>query len=574
MGNNALAGRGKPQARSDAGGREWQADFFNIGCKDKHGGRLQKKDLGAFYTPAPYCEKAAELVRMAIGRVPEGNDYVILDRCAGTGNLESALTCEELSHCILSAYDCRECKALRERLGGKARLIIPPAENLAQCDQGMAMNADALSESYIKNESIAEYLRDGKCTVIMLENPPYQDSSAITFADESGRRAKASRADSFVLREFKKAMHEIREQRGAAREISNLFIWSAFRYYLRQPADSYICFSPVKYFKSVGLVRKEFIKGFLFNRKHFNATPSAVSCILWANIPADRHSWTLEAYDINKDGKLEYVKDVAVREVRKPVHAYNDRRAFADDAKSRIVAAASGEEKAGWSHEKKFAVSNPNIIGYMAANGYSIDAKHRYLMRLPYYVGVEQSFGFYLRRDNYIGKLPVFCAKLYPQKNWYEKDVYFTSSDRGEEYLQDEDLLRSCLIHVCLCEENRCRTIRASDGVVYQNELCLDDGTKALQDLRKFRLAERDEEMLAIWRDVLSKARQADEYKEDCKYGTFQIRQELDAFRFDGGKKAFIYPELHGGLAVLKKKLRKYYEEIIQPLLFRHELIK
>lgn len=36
--------------------------------------RLNKKDLGAFYTPAPYCEKASELVMKAVERVPEGND--------------------------------------------------------------------------------------------------------------------------------------------------------------------------------------------------------------------------------------------------------------------------------------------------------------------------------------------------------------------------------------------------------------------------------------------------------------------------------------------------------------------
>jgi len=79
--------------------------------------RLRKKDLGAFYTPEPYCRKAAELVRMAIARVPEGNDYIILDRCAGTGNLEAVLTDEELSHCILSTYEYYEYKVLQERLG-------------------------------------------------------------------------------------------------------------------------------------------------------------------------------------------------------------------------------------------------------------------------------------------------------------------------------------------------------------------------------------------------------------------------------------------------------------------------
>ena len=56
---------------------------------------LHKKNLGAFYTHPVYAEKSLELVRKAIARVPEGNNYVIIDRCAGTGNLESKMTEEE-----------------------------------------------------------------------------------------------------------------------------------------------------------------------------------------------------------------------------------------------------------------------------------------------------------------------------------------------------------------------------------------------------------------------------------------------------------------------------------------------
>ena len=59
---------------------------------------LQKKNLGAFYTPTQYAIKSLDLVRKAIERVPKGNDYVVIDRCAGTGQLESGMTDEELSH--------------------------------------------------------------------------------------------------------------------------------------------------------------------------------------------------------------------------------------------------------------------------------------------------------------------------------------------------------------------------------------------------------------------------------------------------------------------------------------------
>ena len=51
--------------------------------------RLSKKELGAYYTPVIYARQAAEFVMAAIERIPEGNDYIILDRSAGTGNLEA-----------------------------------------------------------------------------------------------------------------------------------------------------------------------------------------------------------------------------------------------------------------------------------------------------------------------------------------------------------------------------------------------------------------------------------------------------------------------------------------------------
>lgn len=69
---------------------------------DKLNDFLQKKNLGAFYTPKLYAQKSVELVREAIARVPQGNDYIILDRCAGTGNLESYL--EKLPMFAASRY--------------------------------------------------------------------------------------------------------------------------------------------------------------------------------------------------------------------------------------------------------------------------------------------------------------------------------------------------------------------------------------------------------------------------------------------------------------------------------------
>lgn len=541
---------------------------------DKLNDRLKKKDLGAYYTPIEYCHKVAELVRIAISRVPKGNDYVIIDRCAGTGNLQSVLTDEELSHCICSTYEYYEYKVLCERLGDKLRFIIPPTESLVEYKQGLVMNADALSKDFVLNKSIQKYIKDKKCSIILLENPPYQDSSSITYTDDENKRVKVNRNDSFIKNEFKKELHLLNEQRGASRDISNLFIWSGFKYYLRQPTDSYIVFSPVKYFKSIGLVNKQMIKGFSLNRKHFHATPSAISCILWANIPAKCDRWVLETYDII-DKELIRLNDTVIKRVKKSVSAYNDKRSFSTDTRSILTCFPNGYLKDNWKPKNKYAIINENIIAYIATNGYAIDAKHRYLTRLPYYVGVEQSSGYYLRKDNYVEKLPIFCAKLYPQYEWYETDVFFTSSDMGYEYLKDKKLLRSCLIYTCLSSENKCRTIITSSGRAFNNELCFDSETIATKDLSNMKLTTEDKKILNLWHTVLKTAKAKKEYNKNFKYGLCQIETDINLFfKDDDDNKIYLYPDLNGCIVELKKRLKSYYRNNIEKLLFKYELIK
>lgn len=84
-----------------------------------------RKDLGAFYTPLPYVKEATKLVRQAISSLPKGKDYVIIDKCAGTGALEHYLTDEELSHVVLNTYEIKEWLVLYNKYIGKVRAIIP-----------------------------------------------------------------------------------------------------------------------------------------------------------------------------------------------------------------------------------------------------------------------------------------------------------------------------------------------------------------------------------------------------------------------------------------------------------------
>ncbi len=540
---------------------------------DKLNDRLQKKELGAFYTPIPYCEKAAELLRIAISRVPKGNDYVIIDRCAGTGNLESVLNPEELSHCILSTYEYYEYKVLCERLGDKVLFIIPPTESLVKYEQGLVMNANALTEEYVYNEDIQKYIKNEKCTIILFENPPYQDSSSMTFTDDNKTRAKTKRNDTFIKLKFTENIGKLNEQRGSAREIMNLFIWSAFEYYLRQPTDSYVVFGPVKYFKSISLVNKDFIKGFAFNRKHFHATKSVISCILWGNTDSNNEEWDLEAYDII-NGEINQLDDLHVRKIHKGISMYNDRRTFDADVQSNLVCYPSGKPKTDWNPTKKKAMYNDNIIAFMVTIGNSIDAKHRGLTRLPYYVGIEQSFGYYLRSDNYIEKLPIFCAKLYPQDEWYETDVYFNSADKGYEYTKDKDLLRSCLIYTCLSYDNKCRSIIIDDKI-YQNELCLDGESIAAKDLHNLTLTDTDKEIIKIYETILDNAKKTEEYNMNIRYGLWQIDTDINkSWEDENGNRIYKYPELNGYIRALKKHLKTYYRENISELLLKYELVK
>ena len=73
---------------------------------------FRRKTLEHFIPSELYAKKSLELVRDAIRRVPQGNDYVIIDRCAGTGNLERLMTKEELSHTIVSTLEYYEYKSL------------------------------------------------------------------------------------------------------------------------------------------------------------------------------------------------------------------------------------------------------------------------------------------------------------------------------------------------------------------------------------------------------------------------------------------------------------------------------
>lgn len=541
--------------------------------------RLNKKDLGAFYTPEPYCQKAAELVEMAVSRVPDGNDYIILDRCAGTGNLESALYGrydkngdELISHCVVSTYEYYEYKVLLERIGQDVRNIIPPTEANIVYENGKVSNADAMSKEYIDNSLIKQYVDNPKCTIILFENPPYRDD----VSDNSQKRSDVKVRESYVQQEFKKVLSTFPNSNiSTARDLSNQFIWSGFTYYLRQPTDSYVLFSPIKYWKSLGLACKKFSKGYLFNRNYFHASASALACILWINEDDNAEKISVSALDI-KDGETLFIKDVILQKCHDAFLPFFDKRKDAKDIATEVYCERNGEQTSGRKCDGT-SYYNDNIIAYLQAQGYSIDAKHICLTRETTY----NIRGFYLRKDAYLKACPLFVAKLYGQDTWYERDVYFNTSDGGDAYTKDKVFLKSCLIYTCLSNQNKCLSFDGSDGRYYRNELCFDitnGDTVASADLAKMTLDADEKALMKLWDDILAEAKKTANYDSRLTYGVYQITKELNTSHKTGAGRSqqtvYDYPTLNGYLETLRTNLKSYYKSHITNKMFQYELLK
>lgn len=550
---------------------------------DKLNDTLQKKNLGAFYTHHLYAEKSIELVRAAIARVPTGNDYIILDRCAGTGNLEAGLTDDELTHCIVSTVEYYEYKVLQELFGAKVRHIIPPVETAETFNAGLVTGADALSREYIENPVIKQYVDDPQCTIILFENPPYAETTSIEH-QKRGAGAKSSIwKNSYVVSEMKK------EAKGTAtNDLGNVFIWSAFKYYLRQPTDSYIVYSPVKYWKAQHLINKEFLGGFAFNRRHFHTNIDAcIMVALWANIPANIEDFILRAFDI--DEKTDTFVFCGTLDVRR-IHTlysriYYDKRTDNNDVSGTELLGYDGMPVKDGIKTSLKPIFNNNIIGYMVIDGSGFDNPD--LMSVLIRCGLYKGHGFYLRSDNYLEKLPMFCASRYITYNraWTERARIMKSADGANRYHADvasgklTQFLLKCLLFTCLETQNHMRTFTGSDGRFYRNELCF-DGTNgetiALQDIKALLVGGKETELLEQWETVLHWAKQAKNYDPALTYGVYQISSELDTSHKDEmtGSTVWENVELHTALVGLKTLVKEYYNSEIVPILFEYEYLK
>lgn len=572
---------------------------------DRLNDKLKKIELGAFYTPTPYVVKSHELLREAIARVPAGNDYVIIDRCAGTGNLQRGLTEDELSHCIVNTYEQFEYLELLREFGQRVRAVIPPTYKAGDPKYGLLLNGDALSDRFVLGvpgsdgvrvpNAIQQYLDDPKCTIILFENPPYADAAGVE-ANVSGKVGSFGWQSSWVKEQMAAEPTISTNGTKPLRDLTNLFIWSGFKYYLRQPTDAYVVYSPAKYFKSQGLVDRRFIDGFLFNRKRFHATKDAgVSVIHWENVPEPpRDSYPLKVYDIDKHGDLVEgaihkgfevgvgnitaglggVPVANVMRTNSVLSVLFDTRKFPDDEPG-IYCETNGREAQRKAITE--AIYNPNILGYLRAYGTSFENIDLYsqLTRATAYNGN----GFHLRRDAYLSKLPLFAMARTPSEGrFWIRGVVNRNADNGDNFSHDDEFLKACLIFTALAYHNKCLSFTGSDGRDYRNELCLDDGTVATADLAAFSLTSQEKDLIEQWRKVRDLAAATKNHVDGRPYGVYQIDQDLNTSkRVQVGRnmtKVFDYPILNGEIKTLKAMTMQYHADAVAPKCWEYGLLK
>lgn len=581
----------------------WQGDESEFALiMDLLNDPITQKKLGAFYTPLPYCALAKELLEQAIARVPKGNDYVIIDRCAGTGNLENVLDDDMLSHTIISTYELKEWYVLKDRIGKRVRHIIPPIPKPPKefpnlNSEGFLSGADALSKEFIDSihKAIEDTKQAEKVSIILYENPPYAETTGIEFQKQGIGKEHSGWKDSFVVKKMKKSV------KGAvSNEMSNAFIWSAFEYFLKEPSDSYIVFSPVKYWKSQHLISKKFIGGYAFNRKHFHAkTPATIMCALWSNENSDIKELKLKAIDLDESGNLLPQGEIELKRIYSLFSdKFYDTRKFKDDTTDGIAIELNGLEAISKT-DKQVRIDrrfNKNLIGYMVTDSAGFDNPRLHCNLLV--AGKYNGNGFYLRDDNFLEKLPLFAASRYTDhiNDWKIMSMLMRSGDKADEYHaaiksgELNDFFCKTLIWTCFTHYSHIRSLHGSDGRFYRNELCFDGDTLGRQALDKFiengyKLSDDEQILLLQYKKIIGRVRSGGskkypKFKDEYSYGIYQIDEELNT-KIESGKKSngepnmvFLDGDLNNMLKEFKLAVKKYYIENLPKTMFEYELLK
>lgn len=554
-------------------------------------GALQR-ELGAFYTPPAYVAEMHKLLVKAIAAVPSGMDYLVIDRCAGVGNLERGLPKEVLKHCVLSTLEPNEYQLLRHHFADDCAVVVPNTDALSYD----IIPASQDETGQVVDDFIRDKVNDPNCVIILMENPPFSAAS-VGAVQTTGRKENLWK---------KSVVHEQMVQAGradATSDLAHLFIWSGFEHYLKKPEDSYLLFAPTAYWRNRKLVAHRHGGGFLCNRKEFHASQnSAMACVWWKNQPSAARSLDLDILEIDRPAKdhPDFKNESAWKAKRVGFTRLNkadrllsegyDRRKFDTDTLDGVLCELNGAPfTVNGRTQSVQPVYNTNMIGYVIAHSFTVDRKMVGLLRCTRYDG----HGFFLRSDNFLEKLPLFVAAAFPYSDkWWTTDVYSKSFDGNGKYANDHEFLRKCLFYTALTNKNKCRSFRGADKRFYRNELCLAPGTLAQAALDNFatqglQLKASEIALLKCWSDVQFEAAKTPEHAEIMKIeptstlGLWQIQEEINV-RVPSGKKnkdgsdvlVHKHAVLNTKIIGMDRALKDYYRDSLVRDLLKHELLK
>lgn len=423
---------------------------------------LLKKQLGAFFTPDQYVRISTKYLKKCIEKIKhEGFDYLIIDTCAGTGNLEKFFETEWLERTVLNTYDYTEWTTLKGLYEGRVKMIIPHTHKHRN-ESGLLLDGDALSKKF--NDYIQDWIKKNvdrkKCKIIMLENPP--------FAEPQGNASKGQKTftvkDIYIYQEMGK--HKF-SKKNANRELANMFIWKAFNII---KTDYYILYSPIKYWKSQHIIDKKFIDGHCCNRANFNASTGCITLMYWENKDTKNISLTL-TNDLDDN-------TIILKQFKNPVELLED------------------------SQQEPFVyLFNLSNIP-KSDNGKLVNNIEAYAS----YCKVQKAYK--LGEDNILKQLPLWVANCYEYKKYTEIDVIMKSADGGIEYQKDIVFLQKCFIWSCITNKNVCIS---NERIL--NQFCLYQDTNADKILKKMKLDIEDKGLLILWNKLLLKIKTKSEYK-------------------------------------------------------------
>lgn len=509
-----------------------------------------KKRLGAFFTPKAYAEKAAEYVKNIVANLsPDTEDYLIIDRCAGTGSLEESFTDEMLSHTILNTIVLSESSTLHGLYSDRVFAILP--ENMETDEEGLFVHGDALEKSF--NESLKEIIEAYRATckengkelrLIFFENPPYAEPQAE--ATRSGNTVKGTGKE-YITTLMKNSGRKFGT---ATNDIANKFIWSAFNYF---DCDHYIVFSPIKYWKSQHLISEKFVEGFIGNREHFHATEAGISVIHWENV----HN-NISTEEINME-VCDIVNDCLVKKDNIVIKKINNGSLFSllNNDENEVCKIHDYSGTPNFQHGTLVNICpkghiTPKIIG----------------------------------KDNILQAVPLFAANCYECKDFTEKEILMKSGDGGLAYMEDRQFLLDCFVWCGLSDKNKCIS---NDEL--KNEYCFCQNTKADSILEEYEIlhSPRYAGLLNRWKSILHEAEETEEYNpdEEYTYGLYQLNEEVNITgickdeegrvitdKTGKPKQGIIHPELDSQIKLLKADLKNFYNEKIAPKLFEYQLLK